>query len=89
MKRLLTISTIAAIAFAIPAFAQGRFGAEAKEKEANRIEREAIRRAEHPEQFQAANSAPAAKQEAAPAPEPAPATPEPAPAPQPAPAPAQ
>jgi len=49
MNRSATLGVIALIALATPALSQGRFGSEAAEKAADRMEREAIRRAEHPE----------------------------------------
>jgi hypothetical protein len=54
MNRLITLAAIASIAFAAatPVFAQGRFGNEAKERLRDREEREAIRRAEHPELYE-------------------------------------
>jgi len=66
MYRIVTILAVASIAFAAatPVLAQGRFGDEAKERMRDRAEREAIRRAEHPELYEK----PAPKQaEAAPA----------------------
>jgi len=83
MERLVTIAAIASIAFAIatPSFAQGRFGAEAKERAADREERESIRKAEHPEELPAEKAAPVAPAQEAPAQavvEPAPAAPAPA-----------
>lgn len=68
MNRLITLAAIASIAFtaATPAFAQGRFGAEAAQRAADREMREAIRRAEHPELYEktAAKPAEAPAQEA-------------------------
>ncbi|MEO8302405.1 MAG: hypothetical protein ABI608_11450 [Rhizomicrobium sp.] len=89
MNRLITLVAIASVAFAAatPSFAQNRFGNEAKQRAADREEREAIRRAEHPELYEkpAAKPAEAPAQEAASpatepaaAAEPAPATPAPA-----------
>jgi hypothetical protein len=88
MNRLVTFVAIASIAFtaATPAFAQGRFGAEAAQRAADREYREAVRRAEHPELYQKAEPKPAEApaQEAAAAPaqavEPSAAAPAPAPA---------
>ena len=61
MNRIVTIIAIASIAFATatPAFAQGRFGNEATQRAADRIEREAIRRAEHPELYEKTAAKPA------------------------------
>jgi hypothetical protein len=61
---------VASLAFvsAAPAFAQGRFATEAAQRAADREEREAIRRAEHPELYEktaAAKPAEAPAQEAA------------------------
>jgi hypothetical protein len=72
MNRIVTIIAVASITFsaATPAFAQNRFANEAAQRAADREEREAIRRAEHPELYEktAAKSAEAAPvQEAAPA----------------------
>ena len=88
MNRLITLMAVAllAVASATPAFAQGRFGSEAAQRQADREEREAIRRAEHPELYEktaAAKPAEApAQQEAAaptqPATEPVAAAPAPA-----------
>ena len=87
MYRLITLAAIASIALATPVLAQGRYGAEAAERKADREYREAIRRAEHPELYEKAEPKPAPAQEAAapaqPATEPvaaapAPATPAPA-----------
>ena len=68
MNRLITLAAIASIAFAAatPAFAQGRFGDEAKQRAADREYREAVRRAEHPELYEktAAKPAEAPAQEA-------------------------
>ena len=54
MYRIVTILTVASMAFAIatPSFAQNRFEMEAKQRQADREEREAIRRAEHPELYE-------------------------------------
>ena len=52
MERIVTVIAIASIVFAAPAFAQGRFGSEAKERAADREYREAVRRAEHPELYE-------------------------------------
>ena len=85
MNRLVTLVAIASIAFATvtPAFSQGRYGDEAKQRARDREEREVIRRAEHPELYGKAADKPAAPaQEAA-------ATAQPAAEPAPAPAPAQ
>jgi hypothetical protein len=49
-----------ASAIATPAFSQGRYGDEAKQRARDREEREAIRRAEHPELFEKAAGKPAA-----------------------------
>jgi|GEM_PF-5545541 len=85
MDRIVTILAVASIAFAAatPVFAQGRFGNEAQQRAADRIEREAIRRAEHPELYEKAADKPAqAPAQEAPAPaqavEPSAAAPEPA-----------
>ena len=84
MERILTIFAVASMVFTTaPAFAQGRFGNEALQRAADREEREAIRRAEHPELYEKAGAKPAeapAQEAAAPtqAAAPAPATPEPA-----------
>ena len=68
MNRLITLVAIAAVAFAAatPAVAQGRYGAEAAERKADREYREAVRRAEHPELFEksAAAAKPTGAQEA-------------------------
>jgi hypothetical protein len=60
MNRLITLAALASIAFAIatPAFSQGRYGDEAKQRARDREEREAIRRAEHPELFEKAADKP-------------------------------
>ena len=79
MNRIVTIIAIASVAFATatPAFAQGRYGAEAKERAADREYREAVRRAEHPELQEKTAAKPAeaapAQEAAAPAQEAAPA----------------
>ena len=87
MNRLITLMAVAslAVASATPAFAQGRFGSEAAQRQADREEREAIRRAEHPELYEktaAAKPVEAPAQEAAaptqPATEPVAAAPAPA-----------
>jgi len=67
MNRLITLVAIASVAFAAatPALAQGRYGAEAAERRADREYRDAVRRAEHPELFE--KSAAAAKPAEAPA----------------------
>jgi hypothetical protein len=83
MNRIVTILAVASVVFATPAFAQGRYGAEAAERKADREYREAVRRAEHPELYEkaaAAKPAEAPAQEAAPAQpvEPSAAAPEPA-----------
>ena len=56
MNRLVSLAAaiLAAMLTATPAVAQGRFGHEAQERAADRIERESIRRAEHPELHQVA-----------------------------------
>ena len=90
MNRWVTFAAIAVstLITATPAFAQGRFGNEAKERAADRAEREAIRRAEHPERYQAVAGNPEVTRGQAailePAPEAAPLAP---PAPEPAAAP--
>ena len=92
MNRWVTLAGFAVITLvaATPVFAQGRFGNEAKERAADRAEREAIRRAEHPEQYQAVAANPAVTREPPAIPEPAPeAAPIVQPAPEPAAAPAQ
>ena len=73
MNRWVSLAGIAVITLvtATPAFAQGRFGNEAKERAADRAEREAIRRAEHPEQYQAVAGNPAVTRGQAAIPEPA------------------
>jgi hypothetical protein len=88
MNRLVTLAAIASIAFATatPAFSQGRYGDEAKQRARDREEREAIRRAEHPELYGKAADKPAAPAQetaatAQPAAEPAAAPAAPAPAP--------
>ena len=71
MNCLVTFVAIASIAFTAPSFAQGRFGAEAQQRAADREYREAIRRAEHPELYEkaaAAKPAEAPAQETAAAP---------------------
>ena len=86
MDRIVTILAVASMAFAIatPAFSQGRYGDEAKQRARDREERAVIRRAEHPELYEKAADKPAAPAaEAA-----APAQPAAEPAPEPAPAPA-
>ena len=67
MYRLITLAAIASIALATPVMAQGRYGAEAAERKADREYREAVRRAEHPELYEkeAAKPAAAPAQEAA------------------------
>jgi len=66
MNRLITLVAIASLALAgaTPAFAQGRFGSEAAQRAADREEREAIRRAEHPELYEKAAPKPVAAAEA-------------------------
>ena len=70
MNRLMTLTALASIAFAVatPAFAQNRFEMEAKQRAADREEREAIRRAEHPELFEKPKPAAAAPAQEAAAP---------------------
>lgn len=70
MNRLITLVAVASLAFAsaTPAFAQGRFGTEAKERAADREYREAVRRAEHPELYEKAAAAKPAATAAAEAP---------------------
>ena len=84
MNRLITLVAIASLALAgaTPAFAQGRFGSEAAQRAADREEREAIRRAEHPELYEKAAPKPVAAAEAPaqPAAEPVAAAPAAAPA---------
>lgn len=83
MYRSITLAAMASIALAAatPALAQGRYGAEAAERKADREYREAIRRAEHPELYEkeaakpAATSAQTAAAPAQPAAEPAAAAP--------------
>ena len=60
MNRLISLAVIAsiAVATATPGFAQGRFGSEAAQRAADREEREAIRRAEHPELYEKAEAKP-------------------------------
>ena len=84
MNRLVALAAIAFIAFTTPALSQGRFGDEAAQRTAARLEREAIRRAEHPEHNQ-----PAAVKTAQPTPPGAPAEPAPAAEPGTVPAPAK
>jgi len=87
MNRSVALAALASIAVvtATPALSQGRFGSETAQKAADRIEREAIRKAEHPELYPPAAGQPAqaaasqAPVEAAPPSEPAAVT-EPAPA---------
>lgn len=66
MNGLITLVAIASLALAgvTPAFAQGRFGSEAAQRAADREEREAIRRAEHPELYEKAAPKPVAAAEA-------------------------
>ena len=61
MNCIVTIIAVASIAFAsvMPVFAQGRFGSEAAQRAADREEREAIRRAEHPELYEKTAAKPA------------------------------
>ena len=69
MYRLTALAAMAGILLtaASPVLAQGRFGDEAKQRNADRAERDAIRRAEHPELYEkpAEKPAPAPAQEAA------------------------
>jgi hypothetical protein len=60
MYRLITLAAIASIALATPVMAQGRYGAEAAERKADREYREAVRRAEHPELYEKEAAKPAA-----------------------------
>ncbi|MBC8038852.1 MAG: hypothetical protein H7X89_16735 [Rhizobiales bacterium] len=74
MNRLVALAAIASITFTTTTatLAQGRFGSEAKQRTADREEREAIRRAEHPELYEAAAGKPSeSATQAAPAAEPA------------------
>ena len=93
MYRIVTILAVASIAFAAatPVLAQGRFGDEAKERMRDRAEREAIRRAEHPELYEkpAAKPVAAAPAQEAAAPTPTQAATEPVAAAPATPAPAQ
>jgi hypothetical protein len=88
MNRSVALAAAASITLvtATPAFSQGRFGDEAAQRAADRVERQVIRRAEHPEPRQPAAVEPA--QATAPAPEHVPAA-EPVPVTEPAPAGAQ
>jgi hypothetical protein len=82
MNRFVALAAIAFVAFITPALSQGRFGDEAAQRTAARLEREAIRRAEHPELYPPVPGQPAQTTPRA-------ATPEPAPAPVTEPAPAE
>jgi hypothetical protein len=67
MNRLIILAAVVPFAFAAaaPTWAQGRFGNEAKQRAADREEREAIRKAEHPELYEKPKPAEAPAQEAA------------------------
>ena len=60
-NRLVPLAVIASISFVTitPTFAESRFAREAAEAKARRMEREAIRQAEHPELYEKAADKPA------------------------------
>jgi hypothetical protein len=79
MHRSVVLGAIVLTILATPAVSQGRFGSEAAQKAADRVEREAIRQAEHPQPAPPAAGAPTQDTPAGPPAKPAPAA-EPAPA---------